>query len=295
MDEDLLARQDLLSKLTQGISEHIKTSTRYLLALLLVSVITLVTSIDDNKQDKIEINIDGLLYHATTLEPYYLTGKATKNEEKKDEIKVPFIENVNVKQFYPISATFICILIILFGIAYSQSIRSRKLLSEMSNSIKLNIKSKRGENIDIRDISEILISTSINTTAPLSQSMLGKFQFHHNSCEQYKTKSKILKKKLLYFYDFILKIAMIIVIYGLPISALIKAYTLGDLTNTKDSIIPLAFTWGLTITSSFVMLQLIISDLYFACASTITGMRLIKINARRCNKKTNKNPSDKTA
>jgi len=198
---------EFIKQLTEGLSNHIKSASRYWLALAVVSLVTISTSI-------------------TSITPDTSTGGINPKKAAAIEqpISLPFsLGKIRKNQFYPFSAALMSILIISFGSSHCQSIRSRKLINIALRDTKDLVKLPGG--IDLRDAFEAISTNSINRTVPIAQLLLGKYQFYPD-----KENQPFFQKYLALIYHIVLKLITYLVVYVLPAYALFIAYNEGKLT-----------------------------------------------------------------
>ena len=227
---------DLIIQLSDGLSNHIKTSARYWMALALVSVITVISSFPES-------------------------GNTTIIES--NSVALPFgIGGINKNYFYPFSIALISLLTISFGAAQAQMIRARKLTNTTIRAIYRDSNLSGG--IDLRDALDIINATSINRTAPLAQLMLGKYQFYPEKDNQPK-----IRKFIAVCYQSVLKVSSYLVVYLLPMYALYIAFSNSGLFNCHGNVIglPLYFLWAISGLAIFVLFQLLYLEIYYAVSA----------------------------
>ena len=217
---------DYLLKLADGFSTHTRVASRFWITLALLSLLVLMPS----------------------------SSKA----KNPDSIKIWFVGvEVNKSDFYPFSALLVSILIIGFGSAHIQLVRSRYLLQR---AIVLNLKNKSflPSNIDLRDFVDSIVSQTINRTAPLAQYLRGKYQFFPEAEDCPKTVNFISIG-----YYILLKLVNVIVMYVFPAFALFVSFSQGNLTLWKNK------SWGIPNilliyvcgVASLILIQLIGSEI----------------------------------
>ena len=227
---------DLIIQLSDGLSNHIKTSARYWMALALVSVITVISSFPES-------------------------GSATITESSN--VFLPFgIGDIDKNYFYPFSVVLISLLTISFGAAQAQMIRARKLTNTAIRAIYRD--SNLAGGIDLRDALDVINATSINRTAPLAQLILGKYQFYPTKDNQPK-----IRKFIAVCYQSILKVSSYLVVYLLPLYALYIAFVNGGLFNCHGNVIglPLYFLWVVSGLATFIIFQLLYLEIYYAASA----------------------------
>jgi len=227
---------DLIIQLSDGLSNHIKTSARYWMALALVSVVTVISIFPESKNTIITTN---------------------------NSVLLPFgIGDINKNYFYPFSAALISLLTISFGAAQAQMIRARKLTNTAIRAIYKDANLAGG--IDLRDALDVINATSINRTAPLAQLILGKYQFYPTKDNQPK-----LRKFFAVCYQSILKLSSYLVVYLLPLYALYIAFVSGGLFNCHGNIIglPLYFLWVVSSLAALIIFQLLYLEIYYAISA----------------------------
>jgi hypothetical protein len=183
---------------------------------------------------------------------------------KSESVSLPFgLSKISKNDFYPFSASILSILIISYGAAQSQSIRSRKLINRALREIKEKTSSLK--TCDIRDIFDVLAIPSINRTVPLAQLLLGKDQFYPEKDAQ----NKFLKV-LCYFYQIILKLVSYVVVYCLPAYALFIAFLNGKLFDHKTPFIgmPIELMWLVSGVAVIILTQLLCLELMYAIEAT---------------------------
>jgi len=256
MEENNKAIPEFIVQLSNGLSNQIKTTNRFWLALALVSIITISTGSISFKNKQVDCNVG--------------TKQSLKNI---DEVKIPFIGEIRKDQFFPITASFISILIISFGILHSQTIRSKKLIDIALKDESKDQFIKLPQKIDIRDALDVITASSINKTAPLSQSLLGKFQFHH----QAQLQSNICRRLLL-IYNFMLKLIVSLLIYILPLYALWTAYDNGCLFHFSVEVlnIPVIALWVISFFSVIIMAQLLCFEISFIFSNLLRNWKIKK-------------------
>jgi len=227
---------DLIIQLSDGLSNHIKTSARYWMALALISVITVISSFPESGNPIIT---------------------------ESNSVSIPFgIGDIDKNYFYPFAVALISLLTISFGAAQAQMIRARKLTNTAIRAIYRDLNLAGG--IDLRDALDVINATSINRTAPLAQLILGKYQFYPTKDNQPK-----IRKFIAVCYQSALKVSSYLVVYLLPLYALYIALVNGGLFNCHGNIIglPLYFLWVVSGLATFIILQLLYLELHYAvCA-----------------------------
>ena len=225
---------DFLIQLTDGLSIHIKSATRYWMALALVSAITITSTIPVKPQHR---------------------------DQKNDvSITLPFgLGNINKIQYYPFSASLISLLIISFGASQAQMIRTRKLINLV---LRENIeKPLLPGGIDLRDAFDSISVSSINRTVPIAQLLLGEYQFYPAKDKQPK-----LRKVIAVLHQVILKIVSYLVVYLLPAYALYSSFVFGNLFCVSSGIFGLSiyFIWFVSFAAITILLQLFLLELSYA-------------------------------
>lgn len=229
---------EFLIQMTNGLSNHIRTAPRLWLALAVISIAT--------------ISFSGKTVDTTSQESI-----------SKTTVSLPFnIGEISKKQFYPFSASLLSILIISFGAAQSQSIRSRKLVNKALREMEKHIKLPGG--CDLRDSIDVILVNSINRTVPLAQLLLGKYQFYPQ-----KNKQPRLIKVIAVAYQIILKLLSYLVVYALPAYALYLSFHIGELFVTTNNLwgIPIFFLWFVAGIGSIILIQLFILEIIYAVTS----------------------------
>jgi hypothetical protein len=228
---DLINPPDHLIKLAEGFSTQTQTASKFWLALAIVSAIVVIP-----------------------------VSNGTS-------IKIPFdLGTVPQTDFYPFSALLISILIIGFGSAHIQSIRSRKLIQRVIDS--LNNQVYLPGQVHVRDFLDSIVSPSISRTAPLAQYLRTKHQFFPESSNASRLKNLISTSAYC-----LLKIATILVIYLFPGFALLKSAWHGGLLSICKHTwgIPNLFFVFITIVATLILLELLISEIKY----TVDSIRAI--------------------
>jgi hypothetical protein len=221
---------DYLLKLAEGFSTQTKTASKFWLVLAIISLIVIMPS------------------QVTT------------------SIKIPFeLGTIKQSDFYPFSAFLISVLIIGFGSAHVQSIRSRVLIQRIIDNQK--DKYLPGK-VHLRDFIDSIVSPSISRTAPLAQYLRGKHQFFPESTHSPKFINYLSSSAYI-----LLKIATLLVIYIAPTFALFKALINGNLFllfNHSCGIPNIVFLF-ISLIALLILLELLSSELLY----TITSIRHI--------------------
>lgn len=224
---------DLIIQLSDGLSNHIKISARYWMALALVSVITIISIFPESSNN---------------------TSTSANN------VLLPFgIGHIDKNYFYPFSTVLISLLTISFGAAQAQMIRARKLTNSVIHATYHDINLTGG--VDLRDVLDVINTTSISRTAPLAQLILGRYQFYPS-----KDKQPIFRKFVAVTYQAILKITSFLVVYLLPLYGLYISFEYGGLFNSGNSIVglPLYFLWIIACLATLIIFQLLYLEITFA-------------------------------
>jgi hypothetical protein len=215
--------------LTNGFSTQTKVATRFWTILALVSLLAVM--------------------------PNHITNERTG----ETKVKMPFsIGEVERSDFYPFATLFISILIIGFGSANFQAVRSRRLIQRAIEALNGDLAFPG--NIHLQDIFDAIASPSINRIAPLAQILQGKFQFYPESKNCPKTRTLLST-----IYYFLLKAVTILVMYIFPAYALINSFVLGELFdwNARPWKIHIIFFWFISLMALLILFQLFISDIFF--------------------------------
>ena len=224
---------DLIIQLSDGLSNHIKASARYWMALALISVITIVSIVPEASNTVINSN---------------------------NTVTLPFgFGDINQNYFYPFSAVLISLLTISFGASQAQMIRARKLANTVLRATYKDI--NFSGDIDLRDAFDVINATSINRTAPLAQLILGSHQFYPS-----KDKQPIIRKIIAITYQAALKTASYLVIYLLPFYALYISFIYGELLNSGNStlVMPFYFLWVVSGLATLILLQLLCLEIIYS-------------------------------
>jgi hypothetical protein len=228
---------EFLLQLTDGLSIHIKSASRYWMALALISVITIISTI--------------------TIQP-----STYKHEENATDpsIALPFsLGKIDKTQFYPFSAALISILIISFGSSQAQMIRTRKLINSVLRENNNDTNLPGG--IDLRDAFDSISASSINRTVPIAQLLLGEHQFYPAKDNQPKA-----RKVFAVIYQVALKLVSYLVVYLLPAYALYVSFIFGELFCVSNNVfgLPVYFIWFVSLMSMAILFQLLLLELLYA-------------------------------
>lgn len=233
---------EFLILMINGLSNHVKSANRMWLSLAIISILTI----------------------SFTVNLKYPTDKTNqKQPEKTATISLPFqLGKVSTNDFYPFSASLLSILIISFGAAKSQSIRSQKLVNKVLREIKESITLPGG--CDIRDCFDVIAVSSINRTVPLAQLLLGKYQFFPE-----KENQNIYLKIVAFFYQAVLKIVTYFVAYLLPGYALYIAFFNGKLFEKTTLFwgVPIFVLWSVSGVATIILIQLLFLELKYGVES----------------------------
>ncbi len=135
--------------------------------------------------------------------------------EKDNLIKIPILLiSLETTYYYSISIIIITIFTIGFSSAMTQSIRIRKLIDKTVSSSNKKI----AGNIDIRDLVDSILNPTYNKVAPIGQLMIGENQFFNDGPQVQSNRNLGIVTYL------VLKINIILFLYGLPILAFIKSW-----------------------------------------------------------------------
>ncbi|BBO79638.1 hypothetical protein DSCO28_02040 [Desulfosarcina ovata subsp. sediminis] len=236
---------EFLIQLTTGLSGHIKSASRLWLGLAIISIVTISFTINTQELREQKIN---------------------------KEISLPFsLGKIHRNEFYPFSASLLSILIIAFGAAQAQSIRSRKMLNKALREMKTTIKLPGG--CDIRDSIDVISVNSINRTVPLAQLLLGKYQFYpeknHQNC---------ILKIISVLYQIVLKFVSYLVVYCLPGYALFVAFYYGKLFDKTTTLwgLPIIILWFVATVGAVILIQLLLLEILYAVRSVGKIYNIIK-------------------
>jgi len=212
---------DSLQKLIEGCSTYFKVSISFWIALAFFSIIIIIPT-----------------------------------ENDKHLIKLPFnIGEIDKASFYQFTNLVIGILLIAFGSAFCQAIRSRKLIQIAIS--KISDKYSFGNDIHIQDIVDSMIYPSLSRVAPLAQSLLGKNQFFSKT-----DKASLGLRRFSTIYYIILKILSIIVIYLFPGYSLLRSFFEGNLYMWDQTLLPILF-WVVNLISTLILVQLFFMDVSY--------------------------------
>lgn len=242
---------EFLIQMTTGLSGHIKSASRLWLGLAIISIVTISSTINIQELKEPEQNI---------------------SQKTNKEISLPFsLGKIHRNEFYPFSASLLSILIIAFGAAQAQSIRSRKMLNKALREMKTIIKLPGG--CDIRDSIDVISVNSINRTVPLAQLLLGKYQFYpeknHQNC---------ILKFIAVLYQIVLKLVSYLVVYCLPGYALFIAFYYGKLFEKTTTLwgLPIIMLWFVAIIGAVILIQLLLLEILYAVQSVGKIFNIIK-------------------
>lgn len=238
------ALPEFIMQLSQGCATQARVANRFWLALAFVSLLAVMPR-------PVETKVPG-----------------------NHELDLPFgIGKVESTDFYPLATALMCILVVGFGSAHIQSIRSIKLIQRA-------IEALQGElilpgNIYFLDAFDNIVTPSINRVAPIAQVLQGDFQFYPKSYEC--PKWKILLSAAYYI---LLKILTTLVLLLFPVFSLVSSFNQGGLVHwdARPWNIHVFFFWFATAVALLILFQLLIMDSLFM-------MRALKRIAARWTKK----------
>jgi hypothetical protein len=224
--EETTSVPEHLLKLAEGFSTQTKTATKYWLTLAVISVLVILPN------------------------------------ETNTLMKIPFeLGTIKQADFFPFSAFLISILIIGFGSAHVQAIRSRSLIQRVIDDS--GDKYLLGK-IHLRDFIDSIVSPSITRTAPLAQYLRGKYQFYPES----KDSSRMINiiSTLVYL---LLKVAALFVVYLMPAFALTKSIIISKIyyVFNQSSGIPNILFLFIFLIAAFILLELVVSEILYIITS----------------------------
>jgi hypothetical protein len=159
------------------------------------------------------------------------------------------------EQLYPFAFVVICILIIGFGSAVCQAFRSRKLMQRVIdvNEKKYIVQDK----IFLQDIIDSMSYPALNRVAPLAQILYGQNQFFPDTKNVSKSRRILVR-----VYYTLLKTFATIIMYGLPIYALLVSILS---MYCKDRVwgLPIWIFWALGVFAVGILIELLIVDINY--------------------------------
>jgi hypothetical protein len=191
------------------------------------------------------------------------------NDNSKNlSVAMPIITTIPANIFYSFVFFLIAVSSIAFSAAISQAIRSRQLINRSVKNLEEDyIFSK---NIYLKDIIDSMVLPALNRVAPIVQAMQGRKQFLPEALEV----SKKWRYFLSWFY-FVLKSTATLIIYSLPIYALIFSFLRCERANYNLWQIPPSFYWVLLIFSLLTLSASLLMEVDY----TIRALK--QINAKK--------------
>ena len=230
---------DIFRQLSEGCSTQVKVATKYWLALAIASTFAVMPT------------------------------------PKDGQLALPlFSITVSMGDFYPFVFLLISVLVLGYGSANCQAIRTRRLIQRYIDNSSEKFFSN-GE-IHLQDLFDSIVSPSINRVAPLAQILQGKDQFYSRTASRPTCKSILLAA-----YFAVLRLAGLLAIEIFPAYALIVSARKGSLffSDVTPLNVPIYFFWffgGL----AFLIL---IETLYFDISYSIRSLK--RICNCKCKKK----------
>ena len=218
---------EILKQLSQGFSTQAKVAAKYWIALAIASTLTVM---------------------ATPKEGY---------------LTLPFFSvSVTIGDFYPFVFILLSLLVIGYGSANSQAIRTRILIQRyIDNSAHKFISDA---DIHVQDLFDSTISPSLARVAPLAQILLGKNQFYSRTSTPPTWKSIVLGG-----YFAVLRVVGLLAIEVFPAYALIVSVNKGNLSSPAATPlnIPVYFFWFVGGVAFLILIQTFILDISYAIRS----------------------------
>ena len=217
----------LLLSLTDGFSKHASIATKYWLSLSIVSILALIPT------------------------------------NNKAELSLPFIgQKTTSQEYYPFAAALISLLVISFGVAQCQLIRTRKYIQRFIKDYKE--KCNNDSIFDIQDIFDSIVSPSMFRIAPLSQILFGKHQFYP---EAKKVSCPI--RSVAFVYYMVLACVRLLIMTVFPAYALIMCFTRGQLFDQSQTPwgLSIYFFWLTGMVSLLILVQVLILDIMYSFQS----------------------------
>lgn len=213
---------DYLNKLMEGCSTYAKVATQFWVTTALISIITISPIKLENGKNQMPFNL----------------GVVADND------------------FYPFTFTAISLLIICFGSAICQSIRTRVLIQRAINQLKAT--HIFDGYIYLQDIVDAVLYPALNRVGPLAQVLHGKKQFFPEA----KTAS-LLSRIFSGIYYVSLKLVATFALYGLPFYALITSFKRIYNSPTKLWQIPRFVFWIIGVFAIIILVQLFVLDILY--------------------------------
>ena len=218
---------DILRQLSAGFSTQVKVATKYWLALAVVSTLIVMAT------------------------------------PRNGELTLPFFSiSVFIGDFYPFVFILLSLLVIGYGSAHSQGIRTRMLIQRYIDSSSEKFLSNG--DLHLQDVFDSLVVPSINRIAPLAQILQGKNQFY----SRIPTRST-WRSILLGGYFAVLRFVGLLAIEIFPAYALIVSLYKGKLFSSDATPlnIPIYFFWFVGAVAFLVLIQMFILDISYSITS----------------------------
>jgi len=213
---------ELLKQLADGLSIHTRIAARYWLALALVSAVTVIPT------------------------------------PQKNLLLLPFLSvQAPARDFYAFAFILISLLVIGYGSASCQGIRTRQLAQLFINGCRKEFLHPSG--LHIQDVFDCIVSPSINRMAPLAQILQGKQQFFA------KDQSVPRRPTILIGYFTTLRLVGVLAVYVFPGYALVVAFVKSSMYRPSASLwgIPVYLFWLVGIVAILVLVQSLCFDIRY--------------------------------
>lgn len=169
------------------------------------------------------------------------------------DLALPFgLGEVNSIVFGTVAFSILVVLAIAFAAAHAQQIRAQKLAQRELDSLSKDDPSGKG--LHPREMFDMWCLPSLNRVAPLAQLLRGKYQFFPDS-----SNCPVWLRRVTVAYYVLLKVASIVVYYGLPGWALWQAH--GSLKYSGE--VGLIFALGAVI-AGVALVQIVLSDVAYS-------------------------------
>ncbi|HFA50632.1 MAG TPA: hypothetical protein ENJ95_16620 [Bacteroidetes bacterium] len=177
------------------------------------------------------------------------------NSEKL--IKIPLLSGeVSPTDFYQISIVLISMLTLGFSSAMTQSIRIRKLMNKVIDTMEEKLVAG---GVHIRDLTDGIITPTFNRVAPISQFLIGENQFLNEGKQ-----SKLLRIIGILLYS-ILKVSLLVFLYGIPSYAFFKCWSFLVSSNIvhDELLLPKGLLIYITAIAFLLLILLFVSELRY--------------------------------